>query len=274
MNELITITCGQSLNSYLEAIRKFDSLSAEEEVELANKLITQNDVTAAHKLILAHLGYVVSIAKSYMGYGLPLSDLIQEGNIGLMKAVRRFKPDGGARLSTFASMWIKAEICEFVLRNWHIVKIATTKAQRKLFFKLRSMKKQLSFFNSKELQTVASSLNVEVSDVSEMEQRLLRNDISLNTSPDDDIKSVDVYLEDNRYDPSEYITNLDSELYNRQQLKLALPLLDERSLKIIKRRWLDGNATLKELALEFGISLERIRQIEVSAFKKLRTAMS
>jgi RNA polymerase sigma-32 factor len=228
---------------------------------------------------MSHLRFVVHIARSYNGYGLPLGDLIQEGNVGLMKAVKRFNPEKGARLVSFAVHWIKAEIHEFILRNWRIVKVATTKSQRKLFFNLRSAKKQLQWLSADEAQAVAEDLGVEVKDVMEMEMRLSAHDACFDapTDEDDDNSTAyasALYLEDKSADPAQLIENQDFETDSNARLELAVRTLDQRSQDILQRRWLDDNkATLHQLADEYGVSAERIRQLEKNAMTKVRSAM-
>ncbi len=267
-----------SLEAYLQAINKIPILSEEEEKALARRYRDENDLEAARQLVLSHLRFVAHIARSYTGYGLPLADLIQEGNIGLMKAVKRYDPDYGVRLVSFAVHWIKAEIHEFVLRNWRIVKVATTKAQRKLFFNLRSAKKRLGWLNNEEIEKVAKDLGVSPEEVRQMEERLAAFDPSFDAplNDDEDDGSAPIYyLEDHSArDPAEQISEED--LFNRQTeiLEQALAKLDERSRDILQSRWLsDKKATLHELAEKYGVSAERIRQIETSAMKKLRAAL-
>ena len=266
---------GVDLNAYIQSVYSIPVLTREEEQELADAYFHDEDLDAARKLVLAHLRFVVHIARSYPGYGLPLGDLIQEGNVGLMKAVKRFDPDRGVRLVSFAVHWIKAEIHEYILRNWRIVKIATTKAQRKLFFNLRSAKKGLGWLSPEEAQAIADDLGVEVTDVKQMEGRLANYDLGFDapTDADDDeaYQSPVYYLEDHSQDPAELIEHEDTESTNIDVLERGLELLDERSRDIVQRRWLDeGKATLHELADEYEVSAERIRQIEVAAMKKIR----
>lgn len=266
-----------SLESYLQAARNIPILSAEEEYELAVQLQEQGDLEAAQKLVLSHLRFVAHVARSYSGYGLALSDLVQEGNIGLMKAVKRFDPTVGVRLISFAVYWIRAEIHEFILRNWRIVKVATTKAQRKLFFNLRSQKKQLGWFNDDEVTSVAEDLGVKRTDVVEMEKRLNGLDIGFD-GPDDNDENIAPapanYLEDNSLEPSRLIEQ--SNWSNDQETRLysALEDLDERSRDILQQRWLSENkATLHQLADKYDVSAERIRQLENNAIKKLRNVI-
>lgn len=269
-----------SLEGYLQAVSQIPVLSAEEEHELAQRLQTRNDLEAAQRLIVAHLRFVAHIARGYQGYGLPLGDLVQEGNIGLMKAVKRFDPEHGVRLVSFAVHWIRAEIHEFILRNWRIVKVATTKAQRKLFFKLRGSKKRLGWLNGEEVNTVARELGVSPDNVLEMESRLSGHDISFDptseTDGDDDSESYApaTYLRDERADPSEVLEQEDWEDQTISRLVAALERLDPRSRDIVQRRWLnDDKPTLHELAAEYKVSAERIRQLETNAMKKLRAEL-
>ena len=266
-----------SLEGYLQAVSQIPVLSAEEEHELAQRLQTRNDLEAAQRLIVAHLRFVAHIARGYQGYGLPLGDLVQEGNIGLMKAVKRFDPEHGVRLVSFAVHWIRAEIHEFILRNWRIVKVATTKAQRKLFFKLRGSKKRLGWLNGEEVNTVARELGVSPDNVLEMESRLSGHDISFDptseTDGDDDSESYApaTYLRDERADPSEVLEQEDWEDQTISRLVAALERLDPRSRDIVQRRWLnDDKPTLHELAAEYKVSAERIRQLEKNAMNKLK----
>jgi len=270
-----------SVESYIQAVNSIAMLSVEEERELALRLRQHNDLQAARQLILAHLRFVVHIAKGYMGYGLPLGDLIQEGNIGLMKAVKRFDPSHGVRLVSFAVHWIRAEIHEFILRNWRIVKIATTKAQRKLFFNLRSSKKRLGWFSREEVDAVAKDLGVSAGTVLEMESRLSGQDISFDPSPqtenneDLDNTAPVAYLQDSQADPADVLEQQDWEEQANDRLAEALQRLDARSRDIVQRRWLkDKKPTLHELAAEYNISAERIRQLEGNAIKKLKACMS
>lgn len=267
-----------SLDSYIQYVNSIPVLSVEEEQELTAQLRLQNDLEAARKLIMAHLRFVVHIARGYMGYGLALGDLIQEGNVGLMKAVKRFDPDHGVRLVSFAVHWIRAEIQEYILRNWRIVKIATTKAQRKLFFNLRSAKKRLGWMNQGEVEAVARDLGVNPETVLQMESRLSGQDISYDPDPDDDDDdgsvSPSAFLMDNRADPLAQLSQEDWSGQAQAQLADALEQLDPRSRDIIEQRWLaESKATLQELAAEYGVSAERIRQLENSAIKKLKSAV-
>lgn len=269
---------GGNLNAYVQAVSGFAILSVEEEQSLARDLHDNGNVDAARRLVMAHLRFVVHIARSYNGYGLSLSDLIQEGNVGLMKAVKRFDPDKGVRLVSFAVHWIKAEIHEFILRNWRIVKIATTKAQRKLFFNLRGAKKRLAWLNNDEAKAVAEDLGVDIKQVREMEDRLASYDAGFDASDDDDDEGYVApahYLEDNRYDPAVRLEEANWEETNVNSLEAALERLDERSRIILQRRWLsDNKATLHDLAAEYGVSAERIRQLEKNAMNKIKAMMS
>ncbi|WP_039915931.1 RNA polymerase sigma factor RpoH [Cellvibrio mixtus] len=268
---------GANLNAYVQAVSNFSILTVEEEQELARDLHHNGNLDAARKLVMAHLRFVVHIARSYNGYGLPLGDLVQEGNVGLMKAVKRFDPDKGVRLVSFAVHWIKAEIHEFILRNWRIVKIATTKAQRKLFFNLRGAKKRLAWLSNDEAQAVAHDLGVDVKQVREMEGRLASYDAGFDAGEDDEDDSYVApahYLEDNRYDPALRLEESNWEESNVNGLEKALEKLDDRSRVILQRRWLnDDKATLHDLAAEYGVSAERIRQLEKNAMNKVKTMM-
>lgn len=270
---------GANINAYMQAVNNVAVLTAEEEKDLAERLYYNEELDAARGLVMSHLRFVVHIAKSYSGYGLSQSDLIQEGNVGLMKAVKRFNPEKGVRLVSFAVHWIKAEIHEFILRNWRIVKIATTKAQRKLFFNLRGQKKRLGWLTHDEAKAVAADLNVDVKHVQEMEGRLSSYDAAFDAGADDDDDSAFQapanYLEDDRYNPAQQLEAENWADDNVSRLKKALAELDERSQVIIQRRWLndDNKSTLHELADEFGVSAERIRQLEKNAMKKVRVAM-
>ena len=268
---------GANLNAYVQAVSAFSILTVEEEQKLANDLYFNGNLDAARKLVMAHLRFVVHIARSYNGYGLPLGDLVQEGNVGLMKAVKRFNPEKGVRLVSFAVHWIKAEIHEFILRNWRIVKIATTKAQRKLFFNLRSAKKRLAWLSNDEAAAVAQDLGVEVKQVREMEGRLASYDAGFDADEDDEDSSYVApahYLEDNRYDPAIRLEESNWEESNVNGLELAMQKLDGRSRAILQRRWLnDDKATLHDLAAEYGVSAERIRQLEKNAMNKVKTMM-
>ena len=269
---------GGNLNAYIQGTATVSILTIDEERALGEALYYEEDLDAARRMVMAHLRFVVHIARSYNGYGLPLADLIQEGNVGLMKAVRRFNPEKGVRLVSFAVHWIKAEIHEFILRNWRIVKIATTKAQRKLFFNLRSAKKQLQWLTADEAKSVAEDLGVQVKDVMEMEMRLTARDSAFDASADDDEDSKShapvYFLEDKSADPAALAEHDDFEGDNNARLADAVKNLDDRSRDIIYRRWLnDKKATLHELADEYGVSAERIRQLEKNAMKKVRGLM-
>jgi RNA polymerase sigma-32 factor len=262
----------------MHAVHNIGVLSVEEEKQLAEDLYYRNDLEAARRLVMSHLRFVVHIAKSYNGYGLPLADLVQEGNVGLMKAVKRFNPERGVRLVSFAVHWIKAEMHEYILRNWRIVKIATTKAQRKLFFNLRSAKKSLSWLNNEEANAVAADLGVDVREVRLMEGRMASHDMAFDPGVDDDDDTAFMapvnYLEDSRFNPASQLEDENWEERRHDQLFVALDKLDDRSRDIIQRRWLDEQkATLHELADKYGVSAERIRQLEVNAMKKVRVAM-
>lgn len=266
-----------SLESYLQAARNIPILSAEEERELAVQLQEHGDLEAAQKLVLSHLRFVAHVARSYSGYGLSLADLVQEGNIGLMKAVKRFDPTVGVRLISFAVYWIRAEIHEFILRNWRIVKVATTKAQRKLFFNLRSKKKKLGWFNDDEVSSVAEDLGVKRTDVLEMEKRLSGLDIGFD-GPDDNDENIAPapanYLEDTSLEPARLIEQSDWTENQETRLYTALKDLDDRSRDILQQRWLTENkSTLHQLADQYGVSAERIRQLENNAIKKLRNVI-
>jgi RNA polymerase sigma-32 factor len=264
-----------SIGAYVQSVNQFSMLTAEEEKELAERLFNNGDLDAAKKLVMSHLRFVAYIAKTYAGYGLPQADLIQEGNIGLMKAVKRFDPSVGVRLASFAVHWIKAEIHEYVIRNWRVVKVATTKAQRKLFFNLRKAKKRLGWFSHEEVATVAEHLNVSTKDVLEMESRLNGQDQSfdLTDSDDEDSSYAPVqYLEDKSADVAVAVEHENAESNLKSKLYASLSLLDERSQDIISSRWLsEPKATLQELASRYGVSAERVRQLEANAIGKLKT---
>ncbi len=270
---------GQNLAAYMQTVNSIAVLSAEEEKQLAEDLYYNESLEAARRLVMSHLRFVVHIAKSYAGYGLNQGDLIQEGNVGLMKAVKRFNPEKGVRLVSFAVHWIKAEMHEFILRNWRIVKVATTKAQRKLFFNLRGQKKKLAWLNNEEAKAVAEDLNVEVKHVREMESRLSAYDANFDAGSDDDDESAFQapanYLEDRKYDPSIMLEESDWRENSVNGLELALEELDDRSRDILQQRWLDdeNKATLHDLAAKYGVSAERIRQLEKNAMKKLKAYM-
>jgi RNA polymerase sigma-32 factor len=267
-----------SIGAYVQSVNQFSMLSAEEEKELAERLFNNGDLDAARKLIMSHLRFVAYIAKSYAGYGLPQADLIQEGNIGLMKAVKRFDPSIGVRLASFAVHWIKAEIHEYVIRNWRVVKIATTKAQRKLFFNLRKAKKRLGWFSEDEVQTVAENLNVSTKDVLEMESRLNGQDqaFDLSDSNDEEGSFAPVqYLEDKSADVAVAVESENSQTHLKNKLYASLSLLDERSQDIISSRWLsEPKATLQDLASRYNVSAERVRQLEANAINKLKANIS
>jgi RNA polymerase sigma-32 factor len=263
-----------SLESYIQSVNRFPLLTEAEEVRLAREYREHEDLDAARQLVLSHLRLVVSIARGYLGYGLPHSDLIQEGNVGLMKAVKRFDPERGVRLVSFAVHWIRAEIHEYILRNWRIVKVATTKAQRKLFFNLRSMKKGHGALTREETDAMAAELRVKPSDVSEMETRLGGQDVSLEPVGEDDEDSFGpiAYLSNHDDEPRRILEHQETERLRSEGLARALGSLDARSRRIIEARWLreQDSLTLHDLAAEFGVSAERIRQIEAQAMKKMR----
>jgi len=266
-----------NLDTYIRQVNSFPMLSADQERELAIQFNDNNDLKAAQQLIMSNLRFVVSIARGYMGYGLPFNDLIQEGNIGLMKAVKRFSPDHEVRLISYAVHWIKAEIHEFVLRNWRIVKVATTKAQRKLFFKLRSSKQRLGWFSQEEVNDVADKLGVKPETVLEMESRLNAHDLAYDNPLDDDDHhfAPAAYLSDMRADPAQQLEADDWSSQHENTMMSSLNDLDDRSRTIIQRRWLDDDkATLHELAEQYQVSAERIRQLENNALKKLRGAFT
>ena len=266
-----------SLDSYIHAVRAVPMLSKEEEQALARRLYEEGDLDAARKLVMSQLRFVVHIARGYVGYGLPLGDLIQEGNIGLMKAVKRFDPNVGVRLVSFAVHWIRAEIHEFVIKNWRQVKVATTKAQRKLFFNLRKAKQHLGWLSAEETKAVAEDLGVSERDVTEMEQRLYAHDLAYDANPndnEDEPYSPSLYLPSPEADPAQVLEDDDWGHQTSDALTSALEVLDERSLDILQSRWLaEKKATLHELADRYGVSAERIRQIESNAIRKLRVAM-
>ena len=267
-----------SLEGYIQAVNSIPVLSAEEERELAMRLQQDGDLEAARQLVMSHLRFVVHVAKSYSGYGLPQADLVQEGNIGLMKAVKRFDPSVGVRLVSFAVHWIKAEIHEYVLRNWRMVKVATTKAQRKLFFNLRKSKKRLGWLNHEEVQAVAADLGVSAADVTEMEARMSNYDQAFDLVGDDEDEGGFApvhYLEDKSSDLAANIENDNCDSHATRRLSAAMSTLYERSQHIIRARWLDDESktTLQELADTYGVSAERVRQLEKNALKKLKDAM-
>ena len=269
---------GSDIDKYLSQVYQIPVLTREEELELTTEFFETEDVKLAHKLVIAHLRFVVHIAKSYAGYGLPLADIIQEGNVGLLKAVTKFDPNKGVRLVSFAVHWIKAEIHEFILKNWRIVKIATTKAQRKLFFNLRSKKKNTGWLTDEEAKRIAKELDVSVKEVMHMENRLNSADSSFDVPTDDEDNekafSPSQYLEDNSFNPEDVTEQENYEEVNHTALLKNISTLDKRSQDIIRARWLDDNKiTLNELADRYSVSAERIRQIEATAFKKLKTAL-
>lgn len=270
---------GANLPAYVQAVGSIAVLTVERERELAEDLYYNENLEAARELVMSHLRFVVHIARSYSGYGLAEADLIQEGNVGLMKAVKRFNPEKGVRLVSFAVHWIKAEMHEYVLRNWRIVKVATTKAQRKLFFNLRSAKKSLSWLSAEEAQAVADDLGVDVKEVHRMESRLTSRDVAfdspLDSDDDDSWHAPQYFLEDKSADPAQQLESADWQENNESQLHAALADLDERSRNILAQRWLaEEKATLHELAAQYGVSAERIRQLEQNAMKKLRLAIA
>ncbi len=266
---------GSNVNAYIQTVNTVPVLTVEEEQELAQRLYYQQDLGAARQLVLSHLRFVVHVARSYTGYGLPLADLIQEGNVGLMKAVKRFNPEKGVRLVSFAVHWIKAEMHEYILRNWRIVKVATTKAQRKLFFNLRGRKKSLNWLSNAEAEAVANDLGVKVVEVRRMEGRLSTYDTPFDGAIDDDDNTSYVapanYLEDHSADPAQQLEATEWEQNNEQSLHSAIAELDERSRDILSSRWLaEKKATLHQLADKYGVSAERIRQLEQNAMKKMK----
>jgi RNA polymerase sigma-32 factor len=268
-----------SLDAYLDRVARIAVLSREEERQLAERFRSDGDLEAARSLVLAHLRFVVHIARGYTGYGLPIGDLIQEGNVGLMKAVKRFDPSLNVRLVSFAVHWIRAEIHEYVLRNWRLVKVATTKAQRKLFFNLRRLKKNLSWLSAEETRAVAQDLGVTPAEVTEMEQRLAARDLSFDPTPDADeeesLHSPATFLPAPASDPAEHVEAEEWESDSADRLYTAIERLDDRSRDILRSRWIgEEKATLHELADKYGVSAERIRQIEANALSKLRTLMA
>ena len=277
----LTLPKSGSIESYMQSAYSIPVLTAEREHELATRLYNENDLNAAQELIMSHLRFVIHVAKGYSGYGLPQADLVQEGNVGLMKAVKRFNPEVGVRLVSFAVHWIKAEIHEYVLRNWRIVKVATTKAQRKLFFNLRKNKKRLGWFSNDEISTVAETLGVSAKDVLEMETRMSSQDQAFELSSDDDAG-----IDAGTFSPAQFLEDKSSELativeednwedHSNQRLSNALVTLDERSQDIIRTRWLvDSKSTLQELADKYDISAERVRQLEKNALSKLKNTMA
>lgn len=276
---LPVISSTDGLDQYIRLVKSFPMLSAEDEFALATRLQKNNDLEAAKQLILSHMRLVVSIARGYSGYGLPQADLIQEGNIGLMKAVRKFDPERGVRLVSFAMHWIKAEIHEYIVRNWRLVKIATTKAQRKLFFNLRSMRRGIGTLDTQEVNRIAQELNVKPEEVLVMEARMGGHEISLEGHGDDDGEesySPIAYLEDPSAEPSVFLAEKQSEQLEMTGLAQAMESLDERSRRIVQARWLqeENSATLHDLADEFGVSAERIRQIEQKAMQKMKLMLT
>ncbi len=276
---LASLSPGQDLDAYIQTVSSLPILSADEERELAEKFYFENDLEAARQLVLSQLRFVVHLARSYSGYGLPQGDLIQEGNVGLMKAVKRFNPEVGVRLVSFAVHWIKAEMHEYILRNWRIVKIATTKAQRKLFFNLRSSKKRLAWLTGEETKAIAEDLGVSEQEVTRMEGRLASSDMAFDgyaDADDDELISAPAhYLAAEDADPAELVSSADHEADNSARLSAARADLDPRSRDIVERRWLvEDKVTLHALADEYEVSAERIRQIEKSALKKLKAALA
>lgn len=275
--QTVNLVPGSNLSAYMQTVNNFSVLTAERERELGEELYYHENLEAARELVMAHLRFVVHIARSYKGYGLPLADLIQEGNIGLMKAVKRFNPEKGVRLVSFAVHWVKAEMHEYILRNWRIVKVATTKAQRKLFFNLRGAKKKLAWFTNDEVHAVAGDLGVDVKEVRRMEGRLTSTDLGFDAGADDENEGVVApahYLEDKSANPAQLLEDADWEQNSNQHLHIALDGLDERSRDILQARWLsDDKATLHELADKYSISAERIRQLEKNAMKKVKATM-
>jgi len=269
---------GSDIDKYLSQVYSIPVLTREEELELTREFYESEDIKIAHKLVISHLRFVVHIAKSYAGYGLPLADVIQEGNLGLLKAVKKFDPDKGVRLVSFAVHWIKAEIHEFILKNWRIVKIATTKAQRKLFFNLRSKKKSTGWLSDKEAKKIAADLDVSYKEVMHMENRLNSADSAFDMPCDDEDDekafSPSQYLEDHSFSPDQIVEKENYESVNHTALMKNISALDRRAQDIIKARWLDDHKlTLNELADRYSVSAERIRQIEASAFRKLKTSL-
>jgi RNA polymerase sigma-32 factor len=269
---------GKDLDQYIHTVNSFEMLDAEEEQDLARRLRDEGDLEAARRLVLSHLRFVVHLARSYSGYGLQQADLIQEGNVGLMKAVKRFDPEYGVRLVSFAVHWIKAEMHEFILRNWRIVKVATTKAQRKLFFNLRGQKKRLGWMSAAETRAIAEELGVDPAEVTRMEGRLAAHDAAFDGDPTDDEDAATApvqYLRADVADPADLVADEDASTNQLQALSGALADLDERSRDIVASRWLaDQKLTLHELADRYGVSAERIRQIEAAALKKMKVALA
>jgi RNA polymerase sigma-32 factor len=281
MNNTLALPVNLSVgtfDAYLNLVRQMPRLSAEQERELTIKYRDHEDLEAARELVMTNLRFVVHVARGYSGYGLSMPDIIQEGNVGLMKAVKRFDPDMGVRLVSFAVHWIKAEIHEYVIKNWGIVKVATTKAQRKLFFNLRKSKQNLGWLSNDEAQAIADDLNVDLSDIYEMEMRLGSRDTSfdmpMDESADENFSSPSMYLQQHGADPAELFENADREGHEQELLAQALACLDERSLDILSSRWLaEKKATLHELAERYNVSAERIRQLEQNAMKKIRASV-
>ena len=271
-----TISAVGNIDAYIQAAKHFPILTEEEEFRLATRYHEEEDLEAARQLVLSHLRLVISIARGYLGYGLPHADLIQEGNIGLMKAVKRFDPSRGVRLVSFAMHWIKAEIHEYVLKNWRMVKVATTKAQRKLFFNLRSMKPGSEALTPSQVADISHQLSVKPEEVVEMESRLYGHDLALETGSDDEDAFAPIaYLEDSSSEPTQVIESRARDHLHGDALRLALSDLDERSRRIVEARWLsDDSSTLHDLAAEFGVSAERIRQIEAKAMQKMRANLA
>tara|TARA_B100002003_G_scaffold33961_1_gene29145 strand:- start:112 stop:981 length:870 start_codon:yes stop_codon:yes gene_type:complete len=276
----LDLTAGAGLSSYLRTVNGAPLLTVEEEQELARRYFSENDLEAARQLVFSHLRYVVRVARGFKGYGLPLADLIQEGNIGLMKAVKRFDPDRDVRLVSFAIHWIRSEIYDYVIRNWRIVKVATTKAQRKLFFNLRKSRSRLGWLKPEEVEELAENLSVKEETVREMESRLGAVDLSFDLPVDEDREhrppTPEEILGDRQNDPAYLYAQVDSENQRQSQLSQALATLDERSRRIVTRRWLqedEAKSTLHELAAEYGVSAERIRQIEKRALSDLRNVI-
>jgi RNA polymerase sigma-32 factor len=270
---------GQNLEAYLSSVQNIAILTPEEEKRLAEDLYYRNDLEAARQLVMAHLRFVVHIARGYSGYGLPQADLIQEGNVGLMKAVRKFNPEVGVRLISFAVHWIKSEMHEYIIKNWKIVKVATTKAQRKLFFNLRSQKKELNWLSQDEIKTISNELGVDEKSIKEMESRLSSSDMSFDppseANDDEASFSPSGFLADESKDPAELIEREDSEEYSHELLHKAMSALDSRSKEILIDRWLqDQKLTLHELADKYGVSAERLRQIEKAAMEKVKSFIS
>ncbi len=270
-----------SVDAYIASVNRLPMLSAADEIRLAREFRDHENLDAAKTLVMSHLRLVVSIARQYLGYGIPHADLIQEGNIGLMKAVKRYDPDQGTRLVTYSIHWIKAEIHEYILRNWRMVKIATTKAHRKLFFNLRSNKPTLNALSPSEIDHLAKALDVRQEDVREMEKRLSGGDVAIEADSSDDESYAPInWLSDNRYEPSEVLAREESRQLQGPGIEKALASLDDRSRKIVASRWLDvtddgsGGSTLHDLAAEFNISAERVRQIEAAALKKMKLALT